>query len=98
MYDVVVKSSRSLSRLLMSFLYVVLRSRSRLDDRAFAAASPQVWNSLHVRIRQLDLTGCFASDKDAFLSLLQRSATDAFSALTINILTHLLWCCCGVVN
>jgi len=38
MYDVVVKSSRSLSRLLMSFLYVMLRTRSRLDDRAFAAA------------------------------------------------------------
>ena len=47
-----------------------IRTRSRIGDRAFAAAGPRVWNSLSVRIRQPDLTlGKFYwSLKYAFLS------------------------------
>jgi len=39
-----------------SFIHSVLRTRSRLCDRAFASAKPQLWNNLPVHIRRPNLT------------------------------------------
>jgi len=72
-----------------NFKCFILRTRSHPGSHAFAAAGPWVWNSLTVHV-QPDLTLRQLLVTEDIFSLSQHIVTDAFSALTIKVLTKMV--------